>query len=186
MASLRSGTSGGTTADALTHTVTYPATIVAGDKILLAIRGTTSATITPDAAENFTALKDEDPDASDDRTWIGWKDADGTEDGTTFDVATGGNEKLSWVIAAYQDSGTPIVSANAVGTGANPDSPSLTPGMTCDLWATHAGMDGEQNVNPSEPTNYTSNPLTGNTGTAGGTSTNNRSGIGHRAVSDTR
>lgn len=158
--------------------VNYPATIGAGDTLLLLQRCAVAGSF-GFAAAGFTSLVDASPDGSDDQVGIAYKKATGTETGTVN--ITHGGGKGGAIMLAIRAAIDPTVQApelSTVATGTTPNEPDPT---TCTptggakdyLWITWYSMEGEQTGITSYPANFTDNQ-TGlvNSGTGGATSTN--------------
>ncbi len=159
--SIRSQATDNSTSAETTHTVNLPATIAAGDTILVIIRVAVAGAIGwPDA--NWHELLDASPDGSDDQIGIAWKKADGSEGGTTISV-TSGNGKYVSVAAAFRDAFDPSITPPVLGTvgiGTTPDEPNAgdcAPGVGAKdfYWWTHYSMSGEQSGITAYPGSYT-------------------------------
>jgi len=166
-------TTDGTTATT-SPVVNLPATVNAGETLLVFFRTDTVGAIT--FPGGWTELFDL---GTNQQTTAAWKLADGTEGGTTITLTTAGGKfaALSWSIAAADPSTTPPESsAGASGFDANPDPDTVTPTGGADdyLWLALMGIEGEQAMPPTYPTNYTENQIHANSGTAGAVSTNVR------------
>ena len=171
-------TTDGTTASA-TATVNLPSGILVNDLLLVCLRTATS-TAGHGYPVGWTELFDDNSDASDDRISLAYRWAAGTE-GSTIGVSQD-NQKyaaLAWRITGAQNPATtaPQFATLAVGTSTTPNPGAVTPsGGTQDylfLWL--GGWEGEQTSPPaSNPTNYASNVIGANSGTAGVVATNVR------------
>lgn len=171
-------TTNGTTATT-TPTLNMPATVSAGDTLLVLFRSAVAGAISwPDGTWN--ELVDASPDGSDDQVGVAYKRAVGTEGGTTIQLTTGSG-KFGAIIVAVQAAIDPNVRApelSTVATGTSPNEPNAT---TCTptggakdyLWLTWYSMEGEQTGITSYPANFTGNQSgLVNSGTGGATSTN--------------
>lgn len=152
-------TSGSTAATS--HSVVLPATVNAGDLLMIfgrvAVAGTVAIT-----GGGWTIVQDSS-DGSDDVTFFAWRDtlADGTEDGTSVTV-THGNGKMSAytkAIGGAEDPATqaPEHSTVAVANSTTPDPTACTPtgGAKDYYWIWFGGWEGEQTLSKTVPTNYT-------------------------------
>lgn len=170
-------------------TVNLPASISAGETLVMFLRGNTGNAVfaggTPPTG--WTALVNgEVSDASNDATHVLWREADGAE-GATVSVDLSANAKGTAIVVRVtgaEDPSTqaPEISTVAVGTGANGDSGSLTPtgGSKDYLWLVWIGLDGETQTFTA-PTNYTE-ITEANSGTGGTPDTNVRSALAERAL----
>lgn len=145
-----------------THNISMPATVNAGDLLLIGIA--TSGTSVKTTPGGWTRLN-----SNSERTVVYAKAAAGTEGGTTVDVVTVGSETAaahtyrvtSWfgTVAtgvAIQISGGSYTSGGG-GDPAFPDPPILTPGWTDrSLWLALLGMDRSSGATLTYPTSYTS------------------------------
>lgn len=176
--SIRSQITDNATGNETTHTISLPATIAAGDTILVLIRVTVAGAIGwPDAS--WIELFDASDDAADDQMAAAWKKADGSEGGTTIDV-TSGNGKFTSIAIAVKDATDPTITPPTLGTvatgsGTEPNAGNCNPaaGTKDYLWWTFYGMEGEQTGITSYPANYTLNQSgIVTTGTGGAVTTN--------------
>jgi len=147
------------------HTVNLPTATAGHLLIIIADKGSTSATITVTAGPSLTELLDE---ASANGLYIAYRWMDGTE-GSTLTLTTSAATRL--VEIAYRISGAenpatqaPQIGTTGTGTSATPDPPaSAAPGATKDfLFIAFAGMAGEEADDDTwgntPPTNYTPSP----------------------------
>lgn len=174
----RTPTNGSTSATPVV--LNYPATVSAGDTLIMLLR-INNATITTPAG--WTALANIFPSEplTDDATLLAWRKADGTEAGGTISVTVGASGKFAGVIwritgAADPTSSPPEISTKTQGTDTSPDPATVTPsGGSQDylfMWA--GAWTGEQTSPPTgQPTNY-SNPTGADSGTTGATASNCR------------
>jgi len=154
--SARSASNGTQGTNSNSWTVTYPATIAAGDLILLncGIDGNP----TP-SATGFTVLKSMENSAQVRGATL-YKIADGTESGN-FTLSLTASEQGVWSMVAIQDwhgiiSGGCEVSTGASGSSSTPDPDSLTPSWGADdtYWIAVCALgDGRYSVS-AYPTNY--------------------------------
>ncbi len=115
------------------HAVTMPATVSAGDTLLMVFRVHNGTVDT--GPSGFTPLVNNDAtDASDDATSIFYKKADGSEGGTTVNVTLAGGlsrkaSAITWRITGAADPTVtpPEVSTVATGTSTTPDPGNLAP-----------------------------------------------------------
>jgi hypothetical protein len=168
-------TTNGTTATT-TPVVNLPASIAAGETLLVLVRVASAGAIGWPAG--WTELFDDASDGSDDQTACAWRKADGTEGSTiTLSSASGRFAALSWRIAGAVD---PTVQAPVFGTlvtgfSTLPDPGGVDLGAVAKdrllLWL--GGWEGEQTSPPtSNPTNYTTDIIGANSGTTGNVDTN--------------
>lgn len=171
-------TTNGSTA-ATNKVCNLPASIAPADGLLLLLRSAAADThTTPDG---WTPLiLNNTADASADVFSLWYRRADGTE-GATITVNGAASLKfaaLAWRITGADFGATPPqVSTVATGTSTAPNPPSLTPsaGALDYLWMWIGSWEGEQTSPPaSNPTNYASNVIGANSGTAGTVDTNAR------------
>jgi hypothetical protein len=164
-------------AAALNPVVNLPATIEAGDTLLVVIRSTGTASFTWPAG--WTELLESAADASDDAFSVGWRLADGTEDSGTVTINTNVTERfaaLAWAISGATDptSTPPTISTVVSASTLTPNPPSLNTGVSKDyLWFSIASSEGE-NTFSSYSTNYGLGQINTNTGTAGAVANNCR------------
>lgn len=161
--------------------VLLPATIEAGDTLVIWIRTSTGATAYGFPG-GWTVLVNEDEGAAGtDRIGLAYKKADGTEDGTTVNVTTPTSKSvaIAWAIqnAADPTVMAPEISTKATGTTDVPDPTTCTPtgGAKDYLWLWLGSWEGEQTSPPaSNPTNYSSDKVGVDTGTGGAVTSNCR------------
>lgn len=153
----------GSTSNQTTHTVNLPASIAAGDLLVLAVTNDTDATQTTPA--DWTRITNT-ASSTLSRLCIYVKDATGSE-GSTVDIVVSTSQGLS--SAAYRIegwygdlAGQEVGVAVAANTSA-PDPPSLTAswGAEDNLWIVVLGYDDEVNNINTWPTNYSSNQTNG-------------------------
>ena len=165
--------SGGDTA-ATSHDVDLPATVNAGDLLLVFGRVAVNTGGIAVTGGGWTIL-DDATDAADDVTYWGYRDtlADGTEDGTTITVTHGNGKMVAYTMAigGAADPATtpPQASTVAIGTSTTPNPTTCTPtgGAKDYMWIWFGGWSGEQTLSKAAPTNYTDQPdLTSGTGGA--------------------
>lgn len=162
-----------------------PATVNAGDLLILWHRAGTGGSLT--FPSGFQTLVNASPDTSDDQVGLAWKKADGTEGGTTLHITQASSKYVNLLFrisgAADPDSQPPQISTVATGTNSSPDPTSLSPtgGAKDYLWFWLGSWEGEQTSPPSGfPTNYSTGPYADSTGTGGQTATNCRYAATHR------
>lgn len=129
-------------------------------------------------------------DASDDTTCVFWRHADGAE-GATDTVTTVNSVKaasICWRITGADDPATqaPEISTVAVGTTTantcNPTAVTPTGGSKDYLFLALGAQDGEVGAFTAAPTNYNTNLVVANSGTAGLPATNCQMGGGTRQL----
>jgi hypothetical protein len=146
------------------HTVNLPASIAAGDLLIVLLdKGSTAATV--NALAGWTELLDEN---SGNGLYIAYRKADGTE-GATITLTTSANTRsaeITYRISGAQDPAiqAPEIGTTGTGTSATPDPPTCTPtgGTKTYLWIAVAGMAGEEadddTWSNTPPTNYLPSP----------------------------
>lgn len=139
-----------------THVIDYPATVDAGDLLIVVFACDDNETVTCAA---FTEIYNEDAGPQGPTLYVGWRDAVGDEDGGTFNITTGGTEgSCAYVFrisgAADPTEDPPEASAEGTGSGVNPNALSLSPtgGSKDYLWISAAANDDDDDV-----TGYPSN-----------------------------
>ncbi len=163
-----------------TNNVTMPATVEAGDLLLLLFTNDGSATVTdPDGAGGWTAI-DSDANGTAVRGTVYAKEATGSEDGSTVNFATSANERTAWQIYRILDAewsgdittaGIDITTTPASATTQNPNPPSLNPAnwdIEQTLWIAYTAG--------STYTSITSAPSGYGTNTHANTSTSDNTG----------
>lgn len=154
-----------------------PASIAAGETLILFIRLPTAITLT--TPTGWTALISANTaDASDDNTYVYWRKADGAE-GATVSITPSGSSKaagIAWRITGAADPTTRAPEAGAVvvttttANTCNPGAVTPTGGSKDYLFLALAGADGEL-IFGTQPTNYV-NLTTADSGAAGATASN--------------
>ena len=155
-------TSGADPADATSHTVTLPGSIVAGQRLIIAFGLTTNSNVTFPAG--WTEIFDTSVTGA--TLACAYRDCDGTES-STISVGTVANVAAAWAIyrvaaGSFDPNFAPIAGAAANGSSANPNPPSLTTGWgsTEVLWiAVDAGSTSPPLSVSAYPTNYTGNQV---------------------------
>lgn len=176
----------GSTASA-TPVINLPATVVAGDFLVVVIRADNEEAYTWPAGWNVMSPLPDTSDASDDQIGGRYKVADGSEGGTTIQLSRTQSNKFSAV--AYAIAGATNIEAGGLATGTStaPDPLTFTPsgGSQDYLWLSIGTWEGEQTSPPTAtPTNYT-NKIGANSGTAGAVTTNTRVAGVNRATTAT-
>ena len=161
--SVRSQATTGITSTTTTPAINLPATVLAGDTLLIWLRCAIGGAVTPPDG-TWNELVDAAPDGSGDQVWIAWKKAAGTEGGTTVTptTANGKSAAISHAIAGAIDPTVRAPELSTVATGTTPNEPDPT---TCTptggakdyLWITQYSMSGEQTGITSYPANFTLN-----------------------------
>lgn len=147
-------------ANATAHLVAMPATVNAGDLLILLFSADDNPiTTTP---SGWTLLTESN--ALTPKGWVAYKRAVGDEDGTTVDVVTDSSQKACaqvYRITGIHASSNPEAGTIATGTSANPDSPTLTPswGAEDTLWIAFYAGDDDDDAS-AYPTNYTDGTYT--------------------------
>jgi len=150
--SVRSENSGVNPSNPTSHTITLPATIEAGDLLVLAWAVNSTPSVTgPSGWTEFM----QDTAGSGSPTLYGYyKDAVGDEDSTDITITTGVGRSSAYKVWAIQDAIDPSTtepeeSTAATGLTVNPDPPSLAPAGGADDYlflAVHANDSGNQNT----------------------------------------
>jgi hypothetical protein len=160
---VESTASGNSGANSLTHAITLPSGIAAGDLILVFFNndGLQTASVTTPAS-GWNGPVGQDVTASN-RLSMFWRWADGTE-GATITITVTSTEAAAWTvyrISGADDTCDPEISAGATGTSVTPDPDSLTTswGSRETLWLAVYGWDGNV-AHSSYPTDYADNRLT--------------------------
>ena len=164
----------GTTTANTSHTVNMPASLAAGNLLLVYARfagapGTVTFT-------GWTQYATSTADASDDADFLFYRLSDGAE-GASEALTTGNSIKAAFgatrISGAEDPSTQPPEATSAVGTGTTGDFPNITPtgGSKDYLFIIYGGQDGEGG-SIATPTNYTTGFNTSNSGTAGAVATN--------------
>ncbi len=145
---IESSTDSTTNSNTTTHTVSYPATVDAGDLLVCFFCSDGVETVSYPGA--WVHLFEKVTSGGTNITIsVGWLEAAGTEDGGTFDITTGSSErsvqKLYRITGAEDpDTQAPEYAVTAATpTSANPDPPSVTPtgGAKDYLWLPMCGWD---------------------------------------------
>ena len=163
---------------ATSHSVTLPTPITAGALLVVLgrVAGVGAVAVT---GGGWTIVQDSS-DASDDVTFWMYRDtlAAGTEDGTTITV-THGNFKMCAVSLSITGAADPATRAPETSTVAvaatttvNPTTCTPTGGAKDYLWLWFGAWDGEQTVNKTAATNYTTGDVDVSTSTGGLPATN--------------
>ena len=152
--------SGADVGDQTSHTISLPATVAYGDRIVVALGCTTVSAVTWPAG--WTEIVDSNTASA--NISIAYRDCDGTESGGTVVPTTPGGELFSaaWVVIHLQagsfHSSAPEVATSYTGSpDTAPDPPSLTPswGSTETLWlAFAAGSRTPNNTHTVAPTGF--------------------------------
>ena len=180
----QTNTTNGTTATA-TAALNLPTGILAGDLLIVYVRVAIIGAIGWPAG--WVEVFDESPDAADDVNALAWRKADGSE-GSTVTISNGNAKfaSMSWRITGAESPTVqaPEVGARTTGSATQPDAGTVTPtgGSKDYLWITVYGMEGEQTGVTTYPTNYASNQLFANSGTAGAVTTNVTMGAANRTA----
>jgi hypothetical protein len=174
-ASVRSEAANTQITNSTSWTISYPATISAGDLLLLVVsRDGTSGTGSVSDAGFGSALYDQSSGAS--RGLVFVKVATGSETGT-FTYAPGANEQGAWRIAAYQDwygaiSGGVECGGTATGTDNAPNPGSFAPswGSADNRYRAQMSADDGRTDVTAYPSGWTINQNSDASGGSGGAS----------------
>jgi hypothetical protein len=175
--SIRSQNTTNGTTGTTTPVVNLPATVVAGDILVVFIRVAVAGAIGwPNAS--WHEIIDASDDGADDQNAMAWKVAQGNEGGTTITLSSGNGKFSSFSYAIKDAAGDitpPQLSTVATGTTGQPNATTCTPtgGAKDYLWITFTGNEGEQTGVTTYPTNYTLGQTgLANSGTGGLPATN--------------
>ena len=148
-----------------THDISMPATVDAGDLLLMfvAIFDPDSGTPTFTTPTGWTSIFDVANASNRSRHALFGKDADGTEDSTTVNVATNVTCVMAAVVYRITDWGGTLGTHVEVSSGttttnsSTPDPPSATPtgGAADYLWIPSVGAYDDNVAATAAPTNYT-------------------------------
>ena len=149
--------------DTTNHNVNMPATVDAGDLLIVFFTNDGSATVTTPGG--WTALASNENTAV--RCSVYYKIASGDEDGTSVDFITSASEQAAaqvYRITDWHGTTPPEISTAATDTGTRPDPASLDPAgwnVADTLWLAVAGQDrGEQDGPTAYPAYYTNGTST--------------------------
>ncbi|MCJ7575357.1 MAG: Ig-like domain-containing protein, partial [Dehalococcoidia bacterium] len=150
--------------DTTDHYVNMPATVNAGDLLIVLFTNDDDATVTTPSGWNLTASG---YITSQVRLSVYYKIAAGTEGGTTVNFVTSDSQQAAaqvYRITDWQGTTPPEISTAATGTSAAPDPAFLDPagwGVSNTLWLAVAGQDrGSQNGTLAYPISYTNGTST--------------------------
>jgi len=145
--------------DTTNHYVNMPATVNAGDLLIVLFTNDGSATVTTPAGWSLLASDDNEPHV---RLSVYYKIAAGTEGGTTVNFITSGVEQAAaqvYRITDWHGTTPPEISTAATGTSTRPNPASLDPAgwdVADTLWLAVAGQDrGDQSGTTAYPASYT-------------------------------
>jgi len=170
-------TTNGTTATT-SAVVNMPASIAAGDLLLVLHRSAVGTAAHSDGGGTWTNLFNDNSDASDDRISLWYKVAAGG-DSLTITQTSSKFASIAWRITGAANPATqaPQFATLVTGSSTTPDPGSLTPtgGAKDYLWLWMGGWEGEQTSPPAgNPTDYADSILGANSGTGGAITTNCR------------
>ena len=149
--------------DATPHNVTMPATVNAGDLLIVLFTNDGNATVTTPGG--WTQLAS-NVSGTEVRLSVYYKKAAGTEGGTTVNFNTSASEQAAaqvYRITDWHGTSPPEISTAATGTSTAPDPPSLNPaawGVADTLWLAVAGQDRGNQGAASYPASYTNGTST--------------------------
>jgi hypothetical protein len=145
--------------DTTDHYVSMPATVNAGDLLIVLFTNDRNATVTTPAG---WSLLTSDTNGVHVRLSVHYKIAAGTEGGTTVNFATSASEQAAaqvYRITDWHGTTPPEISTAATGTDTAPDPASLNPAgwdVANTLWLAVAGQDrGDQSGTTAYPASYT-------------------------------
>lgn len=174
IATTNSGNSG---ANATNHTINLPASIAAGDLLLIFfVHDDGSATVTASPPADWSTLVNNrvaNDAGTQARLSIWYKTASGSEGATATATTTGseGSAHVTYRITGWHGTTIPEASAAAPSSSANPDPPNLDPtnwAAEDTLWIAAYGWDNGNITHSSYPANYTLSQLTNGWTNAGG------------------
>lgn len=178
-----SGSNVSTAADPWTAIGTHPGYSI-GDLFLLLFRAAGAVTIVSvqtNTGSAYTQLAGSTADASDDNQQAWYRRYTGAEGSpASWNIDWSGSQKGAFSFYRISGAADPAINppqlAEAIGTGANPDPPNITPtgGPKDFLYIVYAGMDGETQTYTS-PAGYSA-AVENNSGTGGVAATNVRTG----------
>lgn len=153
--------------DTTSHLVDMPATVDAGDLLVIIFANDGNVNVTFDT---FDKILDKNTALGDANLSVAYKQADGTEDGGTETVTTSSAESSAHIVYRITGHIDPVTQAPEVSTGAagisanpNPDSLAPTGGSKKYLWLAVAANDGSDTT-----TNFPTNYVNGTSVTSGG------------------
>lgn len=145
---------------ATSHTIDLPASIVAGETLIVIVGQEATGTVTfPAGWTNFGSQVGATVAQCD----VYWRLADG-EEGASLTATTAASRRITYISmrisGATDPTSQPPESAAATNANSHPDTPSLTPtgGSKDYLWMTTYGIDDGRTVS-TWPTNYTGNNI---------------------------
>ena len=145
--------------DTTDHYVSMPATVNAGDLLIVLFTNDGGATVTTPGGWNLLAS---DANGTQVRLSVYYKIAAGTEGGTTVNFITSASEQAAaqvYRITNWHGTTPPEISTAATGADAAPDPASLNPAgwdVADTLWLAVAGQDrGDQSGTTAYPVSYT-------------------------------
>jgi len=145
--------------DTTTHNVDMPATVNAGDLLIVLFTNDGSATVT--TPDGWTPLASNAANGAV-RLSVYYKIAEGTEGGTTVNFVTSASEQAAaqvYKMTNWHGTTPPEISTAATGTSTAPNPASLNPAgwdVADTLWLAVAGQDrGEQSGTTAYPASYT-------------------------------
>ena len=144
--------------DTTDHYVDMPATVDAGDLLIVLFTNDGNATVTTPAGWNPLAS---DTSGQHVTLSVYYKIAAGTEDGTTVNFVTSDSEQATaqvYRITNWHGTTPPEISTAATGTGTTPDPASLDPAgwdVADTLWLAVAGQNRGDQGSPTYPASYT-------------------------------
>ena len=145
--------------DTTDHYVSMPATVNAGDLLIVLFTNDGGATVTTPGGWSLLAS---DANGTQVRLSVYYKIAAGTESGTTVNFVTSASEQAAaqvYRITNWHGTTPPEISTAATGSGTAPDPASLDPAgwdVANTLWLAVAGQDrGDQSGTTAYPASYT-------------------------------
>lgn len=136
---------------ATTHAINMPATISAGDILLMVLSLDGNPTVT--TPSGWTLLTQ---GAEGNLKGVAfYKSATGSEDGSTVNVTVSPAEAVAAVVVSMSDAGVPETTTPNTGNSEEPDPPSLTPAGGTKDYTWLAVCCADSNNDPTEPSSYT-------------------------------
>ncbi|HEY7466529.1 MAG TPA: hypothetical protein VIB47_07530 [Dehalococcoidia bacterium] len=154
------------TTPAQSYSIAMPATVSAGDLLIMFVTHDQDNTAAFDSVSGWTELRNALwGNLAQGRLGIWYKSASGSEGGTNVTVSFTGSNRPACAFVVRIQAGTwntgsapELAAANDVSANANPDPPNLAPSWGSDdnLWIVYEVNDQDRSIN-AYPTNYGSN-----------------------------
>jgi len=181
-----SKTGGNRDTTATTHAISYPATIAAGDTLLVFFGHKDAVSATPGFPGGWTVLGEIENSAGSLACLCpAWRKADGTESGT-FNITTTVATRMAYCIYAITGAADPTVTAptTQAGVATNntnaPNPPNCNPAVSKDYLFFAAFCSSAGRITSTDPTNYSFSSQTN--GSNSGTTTHAGVGVATRQL----